>query len=435
MGPVISSVPAVIKVGDSFTIGGTGFTKGSVVNFFVATATGPVNFGPLAPSSRTATLLTVPVAASKVTTLGQGVASVQVINTDQKFAASNPATAQLFGDTRDGFPNLMGINGKGLAATSTDPSFATDNVETVVVQNHPVTLSGNGFDTVHGVAIDLFCDCAGGKMPTVFLNPGAPGLSATALAFTLPSSVGTGPGSFVISNKGAKGDYAIKSNAVSVPIGAAVTVKSMSQDGCDVTVTGTGFAVNGPGLPNLTVINLFNKQGTGVINLGGLNPSGSPRIPLDVSSSTKFSFTVPRGAVTGPAYVQALNPPFVPFTSSGNSPAGAFTLGFCGSTLSGIAIQGVMAGAQVKAFVVNSNGSNGGVFGTVTADSAGRFAIKIAPPYPGPVRLTASGGVLFSEMWTGRRSPNRARSPLWSPARQKTLRESQLTRYRISSIH
>jgi hypothetical protein len=331
--PVIDPVPTAITVGDSFTITGSGFTKGSVVNFFVATATGTMNFGPLIPTPPVSpTALTVPVPLvsphGSPIVLGQGVVTLEVINTDQDFAASNLETAQLFGDTKDGFPNLTEVNEIGLSTTSTDPSFAVDNVETVVVQDHTVTLGGNGFDTVHGVAIDLFCDCAGDKI-TVFLNPGNPGLSATALTFTLASSVGTGPGSFVIYNAGAKGDYAIKSNAVSVPIGTLVTVSDIKQDGCTVTMTGTGFAVNGPGLPNLTVINLFNKRGSGTVNLGGLNKSGAPNIALDVSSSTQFSFTVPGSIVPGPAYLEVINPPFVPFTTSGDSPAGAFTAASC----------------------------------------------------------------------------------------------------------
>ncbi len=324
--PSITSISNPVFVGDSFTITGSGFTAGSVANFFVATATGPVNFGPLTPSAHSPTSLTVPVSTAKVTSLGQGVISVVVVNTDQGFTQSNAATAQLFGNNGDGFPNLTAINGVGLAATSTDPSFATDNVQTVVMQNHAVTLGGNGFDTVNGVAIDLFCDCPGGKIPTIFLNPGNAGLHAGSLTFTLPASAATGPGSFVVSNKGSKGDYAIKSNAVSVPIGAAVTVSKVTQKGCTVTVDGTGFAVTGSGLPDFTVINLFNRQAGVAVNLGGLNAKGAAKIPLTVPTSTQFTFSLAGIAfVPGPSYVQVLNPPFVPFTSSGNAPSGAFT--------------------------------------------------------------------------------------------------------------
>jgi hypothetical protein len=62
-----------------------------------------------------------------------------------------------------------------------------------------------------------------------------------------------------------------------------------------------------------------------VVNLGGLNPGGTPRIALTFINETRFTFTKPALSVAGPAYVQALNPPFVPFTSS-TGPKGAFTL-------------------------------------------------------------------------------------------------------------
>jgi hypothetical protein len=76
----------------------------------------------------------------------------------------------------------------------------------------------------------------------------------------------------------------------------------ISQAGSTITVTGTGFS-------SATVINLFNAQPGGVVNLGDLNPDGSPKIPLTVPSSTQFSFAVPAGAVPGPAFIQAINPP------------------------------------------------------------------------------------------------------------------------------
>ena len=336
--PAITSLPPSIVVGASFTIKGSGFTDGSVVNFFVATPTGAVNFGPLnpvKPISSTSLTVPVPTAVSPQGTLflGQGVVAVQVVDTDQGFAKSNALTAQLFGNNADGFPNLIGINGIGLSATSTDPDYATDNVETHLLPGTTVTLKGNGFDLVHGVAVDLFCDCPGGKISTIFLGPGNPGLTATALTIVLPAAgaggPATGPGSFVVSNRGAAGDYAIKSNAVSVPIGAGVTVASIKQTGCMVTVDGTGFAVNGPGLADLTVINLFNRQASGAVNLGGIS-GGAAKIPLSVATSTEFTFSLSgTGFVPGLSYVQVLNPPFLPFTSSGNGPGGAFTAVKC----------------------------------------------------------------------------------------------------------
>jgi hypothetical protein len=106
---------------------------------------------------------------------------------------------------------------------------------------------------------------------------------------------------------------------VSVPIGAQISVKLVTQLGGIITVNGTGFS-------KLTVINLFNTQGATVENLGGLGAGGKPKIILTVASDTKFTFSRPAGAVAGPSYVQALNPPFVPFSSSGTAPGGAFPL-------------------------------------------------------------------------------------------------------------
>ncbi len=107
---------------------------------------------------------------------------------------------------------------------------------------------------------------------------------------------------------------------MSAPIGAQISVTSVIQAGSTILVNGSGFS-------SLTVINFFNKQGGGAPNLGGLNPAGAPRIPLSIVDAKTFTFGKPAGAVAGPSYVQALNPPFVPFTSSGNGPGGAFNLG------------------------------------------------------------------------------------------------------------
>ena len=292
-----------------------------MVNFFVATSGGPVNAGPLTPSAETSTQLTVNVPATKP--LGQGFVAVQVVNADAGFVHSNPAFALLEGFAPAGIPTILTIDGMGLAATSIDPNFATANVETVVVQGSMVTLGGSGFDTVHGVAIDLFCACTGGKVGPFFLNPGDAGLRPAAVSFTLPTSgpnaPPTGPGSFVVSNKGGDGMFGRKSNAVSVPIGARITVNSVTQSAGTIAVNGTGYS-------SRTVINFFNRQGAVAVNLGGLQSNGMAKIPLTLVNSNRFTFTVPAGAIAGESYVQALNPPFVPFTSSGNAPGGAFSL-------------------------------------------------------------------------------------------------------------
>jgi hypothetical protein len=84
-----------------------------------------------------------------------------------------------------------------------------------------------------------------------------------------------------------------------------------------VTVLGTGFSP-------LSVINLFNRQGTMVVNLGGFNESREPNIPLTLIASTELRFTRPAAAQAGLAFVQVLNPPFIPFSSTFGP--GEFTL-------------------------------------------------------------------------------------------------------------
>jgi hypothetical protein len=265
------------------------------------------------------------VAVPDTVSLGQGFASVEVINTDTGFNQSNTAFALLQGNSLKGIPTLKTINGMGLAATSRDPNFATNNVETVVPQGTTVKLGGTGFDTANGVAVDIFCACPPTGKITMFFNKGDLRLTSTQIMYPLPAkglpnSPPTGPGSFRVSNKGTLVPfYAMASNAVSVPIGAKISVKSVTEAGGIITVNGTGFS-------KLTVINLFNTQGATVVNLGGLGAGGNPKIALTVVSDTKFTFSRPAGAVAGPSYVQALNPPFVPFSSSGNAPGGAFTL-------------------------------------------------------------------------------------------------------------
>lgn len=313
-GPTISAIPGVVYVGDTFPIIGSGFTPGSVINFFVATSTGVVNYGPLIPTNILPDSLTVflPITVSQ----GAGVAGVQIVNTDESHVSSNTSLALLQGDATLGFPSLTAINEVGLSPTSTETGVALANVETVVASGSMVTLSGTGFDTVNGVGVDLFCDCPGSKVGPFFLLSGNPGLSANSLTFPLPSGASgpaTGPGAFQVTNLG----NSFKSAAVSVPIGAQISIDSVSQSGATVTVNGSGFS-------GLTVINLFNLQGGTVVNLGGLTTAGIPAIALTLISDTQMSFTLPAAIVAGPAYVQALNPPFIAFTSSGNVSGGAF---------------------------------------------------------------------------------------------------------------
>ena len=330
--PSITSVTSPILVGDSVVITGSGFTSGSVVNLFVSTSAGAVNQGPLNPSAISPNMLVVPIAVS--VPQGNGVASVQVLNTDGHDnpinQPSNVVTVLLQGSSTRGLPSITSINGTGLAADSTDTGIATANVETVMIPGKTVIIGGTGFDTVNGVAVNLFCACASGKVGPFFLKPGDPGLSATSISFVVPSSGADapvfGPGSFVVINKGANGSYSHASAAVAFVIGEQVTIAAVSQKGHVVTVTGTGFS-------KLMTINFFNQQNGAVFNVGGTpitcpisdNPSAC-NIPLNVINPQQFEFLVPPGVMTGPAYVEAINPPYTPFTSSGNSPNGSLSV-------------------------------------------------------------------------------------------------------------
>lgn len=100
--PFISAVPSVILAGSIFSIHGSGFTPGSKVNFFVATATGPINTGPFTPSF-TPTQLTLALPVNNP--LGAGVAAVQVVNTDRGYATSNSVLALLQGNPALGLPS------------------------------------------------------------------------------------------------------------------------------------------------------------------------------------------------------------------------------------------------------------------------------------------------------------------------------------------
>jgi hypothetical protein len=308
-------------VGSNLIIDGGGFTRASVVNFFVATATGAVNAGPLKPATFLPGQLIVPLAAD--ISQGEGFVTLQVVNVDQGYATSNSFGALLEGSAAAGLPSITGINNAAIAADSVDPAVALANVHTVIPLGVPFPISGAGFDVIHGVAVDLFCDCIGGKVGPCFLNPGNPGLSPSRLTLAIPLAWANppviGPGALRVSNKGSVGLYAKASAAVSAPLGVRITLLKVTQAARTISVTGGGFA-------KATVINFFNTQRSAVVNLGGLKADGSPRIALTFIDSTRFSFTVPASAVPGRSYVQAINPPFVSFASSDNAPAGAFIL-------------------------------------------------------------------------------------------------------------
>jgi hypothetical protein len=309
--PSVSPVSSPVQAGASFKLGGRNFTPGAKVNFYVSTPQGSVNQGPLTPAAVSSDSLTINVPANMP--LGEGVVAMQVIDTDAGFAGSNVVMAFLQGSAGAGIPSITAINGTALAASSLNPVYALDNVETVVAQGAQVTLQGSGFDTTNGVAVDVFCACAGGKVGPFVINPGNPGLSANSITLILPAAgagaLPVGPASFVVSNRGSDGSYSNKSNAVSAPVGSRIQVMAATQQGRELVVDGTGFST-------LTVINFLAQHNGSLVNLGGLNAHGAPAIAITLVSDTEVRFAIPAGAAPGQAYVQALNPPFVPFAVS-----------------------------------------------------------------------------------------------------------------------
>jgi hypothetical protein len=212
-------------------IGGRHFDSSSTVNFFVSSAGEPLYTGPVIPKAFTSTSLTTEfVDSGGYGVQGAGVVAVQIVNADQGFAQSNVALALVQGNPALGLPTLSEINSTGIAADSTQPGFAVANVETVVPTGLPMNLGGSDFDTTHGVAVDLFCVCPGGKVGPFFLNPGDPGLSATNITLNVPGSgpnqPATGPASFRVSNAGTDGEYTQQTAAVATVIGARVSTST-----------------------------------------------------------------------------------------------------------------------------------------------------------------------------------------------------------------
>ena len=300
---LLDPIPSPVVVGDFVALSGSGFTAGSRIMVFVATASGASAYGPYTPNNWSAGYLEWLVDPS--IRLGNGFATFMVVNTDQGYIQSNTQSALLYGAASRNIPTITALNGVQLRPM--DPSIPTANVETVITQGATATLTGTGFSNT---LVNLFT-AAGNKGP---LTP-LPGATSTQIQVVVPADTPTGPGSFQAVNSPYTGN--VLSNAVSVPIGALVTISHISQVGTVVTVTGTGFCT-------LTVINLFAETASGVRNLGGLNGSGTSLIPLTIDSSTQFHFTRPAAALAGGAYVMAINPPFIAYSSSGVGPSGGF---------------------------------------------------------------------------------------------------------------
>jgi Reprolysin (M12B) family zinc metalloprotease/IPT/TIG domain len=300
--PVLDPITQPIVVGGTLTLTGANFTPGSVLKLFIATSSGTVSRGPYSPGNLWTSSKMIFTQLDPTIPLGRGFATVMVINTDQGYVGSNTQGAYLYGSAAANIPTITAIGGLNLRPF--DIKIPLASVETVVPQGQTVTITGTGFNSP---LVNLFT-ASGNKGP---LTPLAGGTS-TQIRVTIPADTPTGPGSFQVVNSPYTGN--VSSNAVSVPIGAQVTISDVTQVGSMVTVTGTGFST-------MSVINLFN----GGANLGGIGLSGV-RIHLTVDSDQMFHFVVPAGAVSGSAYVQVLNPPYIPYSTSGNDPDGGFFL-------------------------------------------------------------------------------------------------------------
>jgi glucose/arabinose dehydrogenase len=302
--PALDPLPGPLLVGATNQLGGSGFTAGSVLVLFVSTGGGVQTFGPYAPSAWSPTTLSVPIPAS--VPLGNGFVSVKVVNTDQNFTESNLRFHHLLGHPSV-LPSITAVD--GVALEPPNSGVPLNSIATVLAQGATITITGSGFVNPR---VALFS----GGPNAVALTP-LPGGTGTEIQVMVPMNTPTGPGALQVVNDPFVGN--VLSNTVSVVFGAQLRIDSVVQNGSTITVTGAGFS-------SLTVISFFNLQGNAVVNLGGLVNGGQSLIPLAVQSSSQFTFEVPSGAVSGPSYVQALNPPFIPFTSSGNSPNGALNL-------------------------------------------------------------------------------------------------------------
>ncbi|MDG2304649.1 MAG: hypothetical protein P8R42_08310 [Candidatus Binatia bacterium] len=303
--PVLDPIAAPIFVGAPAALAGSGFTAGSVVKAFVATATGPLDFGPFTPTAWSPTSLTWEPPGSMP--LGNGFVTLLIVNTDEGFTQSGTQSQLLLGSAGLNIPSILGVN--AIPLTELDPTIPTANIETILAQGATLTVTGSGFN---GPLVNLFT-AIGNVGP---LSP-LPGGDATTFQIVIPGPTVTGPGSLQVVNNPYVGN--VLSNAVSVPIGAALDITSISQSGTTVTVNGAGFSA-------LSVINFFAQSGASVSNFGGLDVGGASNIPLNIVSENQFTFTVPVGADAGAAYVMVLNPPFIQFSSTTGDPDGGFTL-------------------------------------------------------------------------------------------------------------
>ena len=181
------------------------------------------------------------------------------------------------------------------------------SIDTVLEPGATIEISGSGFDLPR---INLFT--TEGNLGSILpLGPTEP----DRLRFVVPATIPTGPGALQIVSAR---DWA-ESNTVSVVLGEALDVASVVQADGAIRVTGAGFS-------STSIVNFFAQGPSGLENFGGLDDSGSARLPLTIVSPNELSFPLPSRAQSGPAYVMVVNPPFTEFASTRGDADGALSL-------------------------------------------------------------------------------------------------------------
>lgn len=203
-GPHVEALGAPILVGGTSTLSGAGFTPGSRVMLFVATPNGPVAHGPFEPKSVAPTALSWEVPPTVA--LGDGFATLLVVNTDEAFRESNVVGQHLLAEPETGIPSLTRVNGAGLEPPDATTPF--NRVTASVPSGSTLSLEGTGFREPR---VNLFTS-AGNLGP---LDPVAGG-TANLIRVTLPAGTPAGPVAFQVVNHPYTGN--VLSNAVSVTV-------------------------------------------------------------------------------------------------------------------------------------------------------------------------------------------------------------------------
>jgi hypothetical protein len=301
--------PRFQPIGAPLVLTGAEISPGSVAKVFLNTASGPVDVTPhgVVPTATTSRRWEGvlpwpwPLPAPGNHDMGVGFISVHLVRTDMGFDQSRAVTFVLAGNTAHGVPGLRGLDA-ALSPTSWDPNVAIPNVERVYAPGS-TTYAGGTLPHREATVVNVFgadgnCAPAGGVVPTA--------VGYDWLEFQVPAGCPVGPGAFQLVDT-ATGR---SSNVVSAPLGEPIDIS-------DVAISSTGVTVTGSGFNRLTVVNLFARDGAGtLVNFGGYDAAGWPRIPVTVVDSHTLTFDLPVEVRSGACFVEALNPPFVDFSSS-----------------------------------------------------------------------------------------------------------------------